>query len=101
MKIIAFILSFYILFSAVIPCSVFDNCQGEEHTAGSSGSEQRKDCNGCSPFSICSAAQGFTVTNNTPSIEPAEFYFPPSYGNFHFSFTSEYFSNLFQPPRNT
>ncbi|MFL5789348.1 MAG: DUF6660 family protein [Flavisolibacter sp.] len=46
-------LSFYILFNGVVPCSVFDNCQ--EYSELRTSSDHKKNCNKCSPFSICSS----------------------------------------------
>ncbi len=98
-KWIAYILSFYILFSAVVPCSIFDNCEEGENTEQTSNTGHKKDCNDCSPFSICSAAHGFTDNSNHPVIEPIDVYSSLSYGEYYFSFKSEYHASLFQPPR--
>ena len=96
--VITYILSLYILFSAVVPCSVFDNCEDQTHTEQSSNSDHRKDCNNCSPFSICSSASGFTFNNENTSLEPVVFHNSPSYNDYYFSSKSEYYSSLFQPP---
>lgn len=97
-KILSFILSFYILFSAVVPCSVFDNCEQEIHASASSDTTPSKSCNACSPFCICSA-HGFAVMNNDPTIgqEPVDRL--TSYCEFYASFLPGYSSRLFQPPR--
>jgi hypothetical protein len=89
----------YILFSTVVPCSVFDNCGQEEHTGQASHTDHTKDCNGCSPFSICSAAHGFTISSNMPSVKPLQWHSSPAYGELYLSFTSAYYSSYFQPPR--
>jgi hypothetical protein len=96
---IAYILAFYILFSAVVPCSIIDNCEEEEHTEQTSNTDHKKDCSNCSPFSICSSASGFTINSVSTFLEPVEFYNSPSYSEYNFSSKSEYYSSLFQPPR--
>ncbi len=96
---IAYILAIYILLSAVVPCSIIDNCEEEEHTEQTSNSEHEKDCNNCSPFSICSSASGFTLTAANTSLEPVEFHNSPTYSEYCFSSKSEYYPSLFQPPR--
>jgi len=98
-KWIAYILSFYILFSAVVPCSIFDKCEDDQHIEQTSNKEQRKDCNNCSPFSFCSSTHGFTQSTINTSIETVQFNTLPTYSDYHFSSISEYHSSLFQPPR--
>ena len=96
---IAYILAFYVLFSAIVPCTFFDNCEEEEHTEQTANNHHEKDCSGCSPFSVCSSASGFTFNTITTSVEPVEFYYSPTYGEYYFSSKSGYYSSLFQPPR--
>ena len=96
---IAYILAFYILFSAVVPCSIIDNCEEQEHTGQTSNTDHKKDCSNCSPFSICSSASGFPLNTVTTSLEPVEFYNSPAYSEYNFLSKSEYHSSLFQPPR--
>jgi len=98
-KWIAFILSLYLLFSAIVPCSIFDNCEQNENTQQTSDTDHKKDCGGCPPFSICSATHGFTINSRTPLMEPIQFYPTSSYSQFYSSFKSEYYSSYFQPPR--
>jgi hypothetical protein len=98
-KWIACILSFYILFSALVPCSVIDHCGDEEQTRQSSHSEHKKDCNNCSPFSICSSAPGFPLYSVNTSLEPIAFYNRPAYSEYYFASRSAYYASLFQPPR--
>ncbi|MFN2439754.1 MAG: DUF6660 family protein [Chitinophagaceae bacterium] len=99
LKILAYILSFYILFSAVVPCSIIDNCEEEEDREQTSNSNHKKDCNNCSPFSICSYASGFILNGVNITLEPVVFHNSPTYSEYYFSSKSEYYPNLFQPPR--
>lgn len=96
---IAYILSLYILFCAVVPCSIIDNCEDDQKTEQTSKQEDDKDCNNCSPFSICSSCHGFTINTVTASIEPVVFHTSPNYSDYNVSSKSEYYPSLFQPPR--
>ena len=97
-SLIAYLLSFYILFSAVVPCSIVDNCE-EDPTEKTSGSDNEKNCNNCSPFSICNAASGFTLSSENITLIPLMLYNSPTYSEYYFSSKSEYYPSLFQPPR--
>ncbi|MES1216794.1 MAG: DUF6660 family protein [Bacteroidota bacterium] len=96
---IVYILSFYILFSAVVPCSIFDKCEKDQYKEQSSNKQPKKDCDDCSPFSFCSQTHGFTVNTINTSIGLLEFNTSPIYSNYYFSFLPGYHSSFFQPPR--
>jgi hypothetical protein len=44
-----------------------------------------KDCNNCSPFSVCAAAQGFAVTHESFSLETFAYNSDLLYGEHNFS----------------
>lgn len=96
---IAFILAFYILFSATVPCSIFDNCEEREQAGQTPYSDHKKDCNNCSPFSTCASAPGFTISPAYPGIGIAIFDGTTEFGELTVSPGAEYYSTLFQPPR--
>lgn len=96
---ITYILAFYILFSAVVPSSIIDNCEEEDCTEQTSKTDQEEDCANCSPFSICASCHGFTLNTVYTAIQPVAFNTSPAYGVYKFSSKSEYHPTLFQPPR--
>jgi len=96
---IAYILSLYILFCAVVPCSIIDNCEDDQKTEQTSKQGENRDCNNCSPFSICSSCHGFTFNTVTAPIEPVAFHTSLTYSDYNVTSKSEYYSSLFQPPR--
>ncbi len=100
MKRIAYILSFYILLSAIVPCSLFDDCE-EENAEQTSASFPEKDCNDCSPFSICSTGHGFAINLESQLTEPLVVYTPVLYREINYSAKSGYYFTHFQPPRTT
>ncbi|MBD0287067.1 MAG: hypothetical protein ICV79_16805 [Flavisolibacter sp.] len=96
---IGYILSLYILFCAVVPCTIMDNCEQSKHSEQASNTDTKKDCNNCSPFSMCASCHGFTLSTVTTAIEPVAFNRSPSYSDYYSSSKSEYYSRFFQPPR--
>jgi len=95
----AYILSLYILFSALVPCSIFDKCEGSECTEQRSETDNHTDCNNCSPFSICSSVSGAIFHTTNLLVQPPDFLDSPTYSEYHFSSQLEYHSIFFQPPR--
>jgi hypothetical protein len=98
LKIIAYILSFYILFCSIAPCYLFDNCEDTEQYADTK-SKPIEDCNSCSPFSTCSSCHGFSFTQESFEIEALVFYAAPTYDSSSFSSKSGYPDQFFLPPR--
>jgi hypothetical protein len=98
LKIIAYILSVYILFCSIAPCYLFDNCEETEQYAGTK-SKPVEDCNSCSPFSTCSSCHGFSFNQECIEMEPLVFQSAPVYANSTFTSKSGYPDQLFQPPR--
>jgi len=95
---VAFILSFYILLSTVVPCSIFDKCEDQNSTKQTSQSGRKKDCSDCSPFSVC-ATHVFTINTESISAAPNSFSTSPSYSEYYFPSKSEYYFTHFQSPR--
>ena len=98
---LAYILAFYILLSAAVPCTVFDKCEEEEMTEHTSAPEHEKDCANCTPFSFCSTTAGFTLTPVSPEIVPITTISSPTYSEYLPAEQSEYYSSLFQPPEHS
>jgi len=94
-----YIFSLHLLFSALVPCSIFDNCEASSCAEQASDTDQHKDCNSCSPFSICSSASGVIIPTTTSLIQPPELLHSPIYGEYQFSSNVEYHASFFQPPR--
>ena len=74
MKIVGFLLAFYLILLSAIPCCAYDNC-AEDKADLSAGTEQtanhqekEDDCNNCSPFFNCAACATATI-----SFEPVLF----------------------------
>lgn len=103
MKIVCFILSFYVFSLSVVPCCSDDHCDDEiiaENTdTHSQEPKEEGDCNACSPFLNCGTCIGFVFTNLQYDI--AEFplvedqfitgYKPP--------FSDDFIDKIWQPPK--
>lgn len=95
-----YILFLYILFSAIVPCTIIDDCVRGEGTEQASGNgSAKKDCCACSPFSICSSNHGFTLHTVTTTWEPVVIRISPTYRNYNCSLASSDPESPFQPPR--
>lgn len=94
-----YLLSLYILLCTVVPCTLLDECTDEPNTEQTSHNDTRKDCNSCSPFSVCSSYHGFTLITILTNVAPAGAGEPPACTDYCFSSTFGYYSTLFQPPR--
>jgi hypothetical protein len=98
LKLLAYILSFYILFCAVAPCYLFDNCESSEQYE-TRKEDPLKDCNNCSPFSTCSSCHGFAFGQEAMTVLPLVFNVQQVYADQSFSFSEGYDVSFFQPPR--
>ena len=105
MKLLAFIFSIYVLALPCLPCMDVDECnepmKGSVVQAADNCGHQDED-EACAPFCNCSCC-GQTVTSNfhTPRITTAKTFVLknlPSYYN-TLSLPSDYFGNIWQPPR--
>lgn len=98
-KWLGYILSVYILFCAVVPCTVFDTCEEDISAAQTTTENREDDCTNCSPFSICAACQSVAHTVEQMRFELPVFYHSSFYMDFYLSSKSEYHTTHFQPPR--
>lgn len=99
MKVIAFILSAYLLFLFAVPCCTFDNCAEDKIALQSDHEEGDDDCGNCSPFFTCTGCSGFTVTieNNNPDVIPS--FCDRQYTGYILSPISDVHYDFWQPPK--
>ena len=99
MKVLAFILSAYLLFLFAIPCCSFDNCP-EDKTAQETNHEKGDgDCGSCSPFFTCIGCSGFTVSFDNNSIEIVPAFSSQQYAGFILSSIPDVHYDFWQPPK--
>ena len=102
MKILCFILSFYVLFLASAPCCLEEKCSDEIKTAQSDNHSQDyndNDCNACSPFFTCGTCSGFVFTKIEVNFKEVDF-IKTNFVEFYKSpFANNFFAKIWQPPK--
>lgn len=63
MKVIASILTAYLIFLLAVPCCSFDNCPEEKTKQEANHGKGDGDCGNCSPFFTCSGSAGFALSS--------------------------------------
>src|SRR5262245_57083565 len=99
MKLIAFILSAYLLFLFAVPCCSLDNCP-EDKTAQSEEHEKSDgDCGTCSPFFTCTGCSGFTVNDSEINYDLIPFSINNQYSTYIVSSIEDIDYDFWQPPK--
>ena len=99
MRVIAFILSAYLLFLFTVPCCSFDKCpedktaQTQEHEKGDG------DCGTCSPFFTCIGCSGFTIVVSEINSELISFPSSNSYPHYVVTSIPDVSYDFWQPPK--
>ncbi|MEO7984487.1 MAG: DUF6660 family protein [Bacteroidota bacterium] len=71
MKLTGYILAFYLILLAAIPCCAFDNCPDDKAGTTADHENGDSDCGNCSPFFNCEGCATATITNELPPFEMA------------------------------
>ena len=98
MKVIAFILSSYLLFLFAVPCCSFDNCP-EEKTQQADHKKGDGDCGTCSPFFTCAGCSGFIVTVSEINSDLITFFSCNQYADYIVSSMLDVEYDFWQPPK--
>lgn len=99
MKVIAFILSAYLLFLFAVPCCTFDEC-AEDKTALRSDHEEGDDDGGsCSPFFTCTGCSGFTVSSEATNLGIISSFSGQQYAGYILSSIPDVHYDFWQPPK--
>jgi hypothetical protein len=99
MKVLAFILSAYLLFLLTVPCCSFDNCPDEKITQEADHEKGDGDCGSCSPFFACTGCSGFTVLLESNHIEIVSMVSVHEYTGYILSFIPDVHYDFWQPPK--
>ena len=107
MKAIAFFMAFYILVLSAVPCNDMHNkCNSKNaktELTQNHDHQQDKDDN-CTPFCTCACCSASVVALDFAPFrikKPAEFSITKKITIRNFSFVSNYFGNIWQPPKIT
>ena len=99
MKVIAFILSAYLLFLFAIPCCRFDNCAEEKITQEADHEKGEGDCGSCSPFFTCTGCSGFIVSFENTDMQMSSHFSLPQYSGYIVSSIPDVHYDFWQPPK--
>ena len=99
MKVIAFILSAYLLFLFAIPCCTFDNCPEEQTAMEANQEKEGGDCGNCSPFFTCTGCSGFTVSFEITHLEIVSAFSTNHYAGYILSSIPDVHYDFWQPPK--
>ena len=100
-KIISFIIAFYVLLLATVPCYLEDKCLSQSnHTEQSQDDQDEQGCSDCcSPFLSCGTCSGFTFPLLSFSLKACIVLSKKSISIYDQSFISEFHSSIWQPPK--
>jgi hypothetical protein len=79
-----------------------DNCKeysNKEQTSNHSKNTEDKNCNACSPFSICGTCVGFTLIKNDYQFIDILFNVEKSFSEYKSAYFDEFVSKIWQPPK--
>ena len=99
MKVVAFLLSAYLLFLFAIPCCTFDNCPEDKIAQEANHEKGDGDCGSCSPFFTCTGCSGFTVSFEITNLEIAPVFSGPQYTGYILSSIPDVHYDFWQPPK--
>jgi len=99
LKVIAFILSAYLLFLFVIPCCSFDNCPEDKVEQTADHETGDGDCGNCSPFFTCTGCAGATISFDANSFELTSPISGHHYTGYILSFIPDVHYDFWQPPK--
>ena len=99
MKVIAFILSAYLLFLFAIPCCSFDKCPDDKIAQEINHEKGDGDCGSCSPFFTCTSCSGFTVSFEITNLEIAPAFAGQQYAGYILSSIPDVHYDFWQPPK--
>jgi hypothetical protein len=100
-KLLAYILSLYLLVLPAIPCCATDDCNDAEVTEQKAHQTKKENesSNACSPFAMCGNSAGFTITEENLAVCPLALPFSIEFNDFISYRFPQYISFFWKPPR--
>ena len=99
MKVVAFILSAYLLILFTVPCCAFDNCLEEKMAHQTNHEKGAGDCGNCSPFFTCPGCSGFTVSFQVNNVEIISSFSDHQYAGYILAIIPDVHFDFWQPPK--
>ncbi|NOT52010.1 MAG: hypothetical protein HOP10_12120 [Chitinophagaceae bacterium] len=99
MKLLSYILAFYLILLAAVPCCAIDNCPDDKTEQTASHENGDEDCGTCSPFFSCEGCATASI-----AFEPVQFDFATTisssvYTQYQQSSLLEADLDFWQPPK--
>jgi hypothetical protein len=69
MKIAGYILAFYLILLAAVPCCIFDDCPDDKTELVADHESDTDDCGNCSPFFSCEGCATATIAYDPIPLE--------------------------------
>jgi len=99
MKFCGYILAFYLILLAAVPCCIIDNCPDDKTEQTADHEEGDGDCGTCSPFFSCEGCAAATIVYEPPQFEFISPAISPVYAIYQQPSLSEIELDFWQPPK--
>lgn len=99
MKLLGYLLAFYLLLLSAVPCCTFDDCPDDKIDQSSTTENGDRDCGNCSPFFSCEGCATATDNTNITSFALTPLSTPKSYTEFTHPFVAAVHYDFWQPPK--
>ena len=99
MKFCGFILAFYIILLATIPCCAFDSCPDEKTAQSTNHQPGDEDCGNCSPFFNCEGCATATIAFEPAQLEITAIKIPSVYTTYIQTALPSVEYDFWQPPK--
>ena len=99
MKFAGYILSFYLILLAAVPCCTIDNCPDDQTEQTADHEEGDEDCGTCSPFFNCEGCAAATIAYELPQFEFIAPVTSPVYAIYQQHSLSQIELDFWQPPK--
>jgi len=99
MRICGYILAFYIILLATVPCCAMDNCNDDQTAQTSDHGKDNEDCQNCSPFFNCEGCATATIVYQPFHFEFITLQVSPVYTVYQQTSLPEADIDFWQPPK--
>jgi hypothetical protein len=99
MKLVGYILAFYVITLSVVPCCSFDSCPDDKTEQNSRHDQQDGDCGNCSPFFTCSGCITGAFTIEPLNVQSASSVSSKIFTGYIESSVPDIHYDFWQPPK--
>ncbi len=99
MKLLSYILAFYLILLAAIPCCAFDSCPDDKTQQAANHEPGDEDCGNCSPFFNCEGCATATISFESAQLEITTIKIPSVYTTYIQTALPSVEYDFWQPPK--